>query len=88
MEALPAGQGALMTDRLALLVPAPQRELLRQALADALHYRDPPVECRACDERDGLCDACAAGLSRGRAYLALGRELGVQEPGAPGQLGD
>ena len=86
VEALPAGQGTLMTDRRALL--APQREVLRQALADAVYYRDPPAECRACDERDGLCDACATGLSRGRAYLALGRELGVEESGAPTQVGD
>jgi hypothetical protein len=25
-----------------------QRELLAQALADAVYYRDPPVHCRAC----------------------------------------
>lgn len=62
---------------LALLVPAAQRELLRQALADAVFYRDPPVECRACAGRDELCDACADGLARARGYLALGRALGM-----------
>jgi len=58
-------------------VPAEQRALLRDALADAVFYRDPPVDCDACDALDGLCDACAAGLARARAYLALGRALGV-----------
>ena len=61
-----------------LVVPAAQREVLLQALADAVYYRDPPVECRACEERDdGLCDGCSAGLQWARAYLALGRELGA-----------
>jgi hypothetical protein len=55
-----------------------QREVLRQALADAVYYRDPPAQCRACEALDGLCDECAAGLARARAYLALGRELGVE----------
>ena len=59
-------------------VPAAQREVLRQALADAVFYRDPPVECGACAGRDKLCDACADGLGRARAYLALGRELGME----------
>jgi hypothetical protein len=47
-------------------------------LADAVFYRDPPVECRACADRDELCDACAGGLACARAYLALGRELGME----------
>lgn len=70
-----------MPDGLALSVPAAKHELLRQALADAVYYRDPPVQCPACEARDdALCAACAAGLDRARAYLALGRELGVEVP--------
>jgi hypothetical protein len=59
-----------------LVVATAQREVLLQALADAVYYRDPPVECKACEARDELCDGCAAGLERARAYLALGHELG------------
>jgi hypothetical protein len=62
----------------ALLVPPAQREVLRQALADAVFYRDPPVECSACARRGELCDACADGLMRARAYLGLGRQLGME----------
>jgi hypothetical protein len=62
------------------LVPASQLEILRQALADAVYYRDPPVECGACEVRDGLCDECASGLAWARSYLQLGRELGVEAP--------
>jgi hypothetical protein len=67
-----------MPDHLALSVAAEQRALLRQALADAVYYRDPPVHCGACETLDGLCDECAAGLARARAYLDLGRELGME----------
>jgi hypothetical protein len=62
---------------LGALVPAAQRELLRQALADAVYYRDPPLVCLACEALDGLCEACAAGLARARAYVDLSRELGM-----------
>jgi hypothetical protein len=61
-------------------LPPGQRELLRQALADAVYYQDPPLHCRACDALHGLCQECAAGLARARSYLALGRTLGLQEP--------
>jgi hypothetical protein len=68
-----------MADSLAPLILPEQREVLRQALADAVYYRDPPVRCSSCDAQgDNLCDACAAGLAQARAYLALGRELGVE----------
>jgi hypothetical protein len=67
-----------MPDHLALTVPAEQCALLREALADAVYYRDPPVHCDACKALDGLCDECAAGLARARAYLDLGRELGME----------
>jgi hypothetical protein len=59
-------------------VPPSQREILSQALADAVYYRDPPAQCQACDSVDRLCDDCAAGLARARAYLALSRELGIE----------
>jgi hypothetical protein len=57
---------------------AEQREVLRNALADAVYYRDPPVECPACEAQGVLCEACVAGLARARAYLAVGRELGME----------
>ena len=67
-----------MPDVLVLRVPAARREVLRQALADAVYYRDPPLQCDACEAVDGLCDQCAAGWAQARAYLDLGRELGVE----------
>ena len=60
-----------------------QRDLLAQALADAVYYRDPPVHCAACDAQHApgaLCQQCAATLARATAYLDLGRELGLQAP--------
>jgi hypothetical protein len=60
-----------------------QRDLLQQALADAVYYRDPPVHCPACDTQqalDTLCQECAATLARATAYLDLGRELGLEAP--------
>lgn len=68
-----------MPDLLVLHIPTAQREVLRQALADAVYYRDPPVQCDACEAVDGLCEQCAAGFAQARAYLDLGRELGVEE---------
>jgi hypothetical protein len=58
-----------------------QREALAQALADAVHYRDPPVYCDACDAlRDKLCEQCAVMFARARAYLDLSHEMGVEVP--------
>jgi hypothetical protein len=57
-----------------------QREVLEQALADAVRYRDPLLYCGACQWPDALCEACAAGLARARSYLALGRDLGIDLP--------
>ena len=60
-----------------------QHDLLAQALADAVYYRDPPVHCPACDAQqapDMLCVECAATLARATAYLDLGRELGLEAP--------
>ena len=78
----PAGQPAGRPDRpsagrnVALLPPA-QRDVLQQALADAIFYRDPPVHCPDCATPDRLCPQCAAGMSQARAYLALSRELQI-----------
>ena len=69
-----------MTDRVVRPVAPRQREILRQALKDAEYCQDPPVQCRACEVLDGLCAECADGLARARAYLDLGRLLGL-EPG-------
>jgi hypothetical protein len=69
-----------------------QREVLAQALADAVSYRDPPVYCAACETKDGgLCEECTATLARARAYLALSRTLGMAEapqPAARGATGE
>jgi hypothetical protein len=67
-----------MPDYVRLIVPAEQCGLLRDALADAVLYRDPPLHCDACEALDGLCDACTAALTRARAYLNLGRGLGLE----------
>ena len=64
----------------AIILQPAQREVLAQALADAVRYRDPPVYCPACEGLDGLCDRCAATLARARTYLALARVLGVPDP--------
>jgi Zn finger protein HypA/HybF involved in hydrogenase expression len=63
-----------------------QRDLLAQALADAVYYRDPPVYCPACEAQenlnaeDVLCPECAATLARASAYLDLHRALGLEAP--------
>ena len=73
--------GDTRSDQLAPPAAPEQREVLRQALADAVYYRDPPVQCTACAAQvGGLCAGCAAGLTRARAYLALGRDLGLDVP--------
>jgi hypothetical protein len=62
------------------LITEEQREVLRRALADAVYYRDPPLNCHACETLDGgLCDECAAGLASAHSYLALSRDLGIDE---------
>jgi hypothetical protein len=61
------------------LVTEQQRDVLRRALADAVYYRDPPLNCHACETLSGLCDECAAGLARARSYLALSRDLGIDQ---------
>jgi len=72
----------------AALLPG-QREVLRQALADAVFYRDPPLCCSDCETLDRLCSQCSAGLTQARAYLALSRELEISparpngHPGGP-----
>jgi hypothetical protein len=61
-----------------------QRDLLKQALADAVYYRDPPTDCETCPEPSNpydspgdLCDECTARFARTSAYLKLARELGA-----------
>jgi len=64
------------------LQPA-QRDVLAQALADAVYYRDPPLHWGACDAQqapDALCPQCAATLARATAYLDLRRALGLEAP--------
>ena len=79
-----------VSDLLTLLLSAEQRDLLRQALADAVCYRDPPVNCNMCPEPANpyetpgdLCDECAAGFASASAYLSLGRELEVKADAGP-----
>jgi hypothetical protein len=61
--------------------PLPEHHLLLgQALADAVYYRDPPLQCSACEITGDLCTACADGLALARSYLALGHQLGLAEP--------
>jgi len=69
------------------LLPA-QRDVLRQALSDAVFYRDPPLHCPACQTPDRLCRRCAADLSQARAYLTLSRELEISPAGPDGHLAD
>ena len=64
----------------ALTLKPGQRDLLAQALADAVFYRDPPVDCQACAELNDetkLCEQCAATFALARSYLNLGRDLGT-----------
>ena len=53
------------------------RAILQQALQDAIYYRDPPLECPACETSPGLCSACAEGVAIGMRYLRTARELGL-----------
>jgi hypothetical protein len=69
------------------LLPA-QRDVLRQALADAVLYRDPPVYCPDCQTPDRLCSRCTAGLSQARAYLALSRQLDISPAGPDSHHGE
>ena len=56
-----------------------QREVLGQALADAIKHRTPEGFCAECEVRpEGLCNDHAADLDLTDAYLALGRELGIE----------
>ena len=58
---------------------AGQREVLGQALADAIACRTPDSFCTGCEDHPaGLCDDHAADLDLADAYLALGRGLGIE----------
>jgi hypothetical protein len=61
------------------LVTKEQREILRQALDDAVYYRDPPQECLVCEAIDDLCSGCAEGLVLGLRYLETARELRLHD---------
>ena len=52
-----------------------QREILRQAIDDAVYYRDPPQRCVACELSGDLCSGCAETLAIGLKYLQTAREL-------------
>ena len=54
-----------------------QREILRQAIDDAIYYRDPPQKCVACESSGGLCGGCAETLAIGLKYLQTARDLGL-----------
>jgi hypothetical protein len=55
-----------------------QREILRQAIDDAIYYRDPPQKCVACESSGAaLCGECAETLAIGLKYLQTARELGL-----------
>ena len=53
-----------------------QREVLRQALDDAILYRDPPQDCPACEAAANLCSPCAETLAISLTYLRTAKELG------------
>jgi hypothetical protein len=70
-----------MSNAPGILTAAPaQREILRQALADAIYYRDPPLHCPTCPSPDRLCGQCASEHQRALTYLALSYELGLETP--------
>ena len=60
---------------------AGQREVLAQALADAIEHRTPYGDCTDCNARpEGLCNDHAADLDLTDSYLALARELAIEVP--------
>jgi hypothetical protein len=54
-----------------------QHEILRQAIDDAIYYRDPPQKCVACELSGDLCHGCAETLAIGLKYLQTAREPGL-----------
>jgi len=56
-----------------------RRQVLGQALADAIEHRTPQGFCPDCDAHPaGLCADHAADLDKTDAYLALARDLGIE----------
>ena len=56
-----------------------QREILGQALADAISYRTPEGFCADCEAHPAaLCGDHAADLDLTDAYLTLARELSIE----------
>jgi hypothetical protein len=66
-----------MTSPAITVLPPGQQAVLRQALADAVNHRDPPLNCRTCEASGQLCRQCSAGLARARTYFRLAREFGI-----------
>jgi hypothetical protein len=52
---------------------------LRQAIDDAVYYRDPPQKCLTCESSGDLCGGCAEALAIGLKYLQTARELGLDD---------
>ncbi len=57
--------------------PERQRELLAQALGDAVAYRRPEGPCSDCEEQRALCGDHAADLARSLGYVDLATFLGI-----------
>jgi len=79
-----ASELASLLERLADERPAlapQQREVLGQILDDAIAYRESMLggTCTGCEIHPaGLCQDHAADLDRTDAYIALGRQLGIE----------
>jgi hypothetical protein len=58
--------------------------ILREALDDAILYRDPPPHCPDCDDEQCiLCADCTERLAQSQRYLALRQELETADGGMP-----
>jgi hypothetical protein len=56
-----------------------QREVLGQALGDAIEQRTPSGICADCESTSaGLCEPCSGDLDLTDAYLELARELSIE----------
>jgi len=66
-----------MTTPATTVLPPGQQAVLRQALADAVNHRDPPLNCHTCETSGRLCRQCSAGLAQASTYFRLAREFGI-----------
>jgi len=56
-----------------------QREVLRQALHDAIAWHEDPEPCRSCEyQAPALCAEHAEAVAQRDAYIRLARELGIE----------